>query len=181
MPFDKAITYRGDLSNVFICSFSADLRFERIRRNPQRYVDFFKRTAGIIGFDYSIHSDMPIIKQKKQIDDNLSLSYYYGHQGIPIIPNIRCGVDELLDEFLQAIPPNNIVAIGTHGFIKTKPEQFEWYCFIEKIIKELNPPQIVVYGSLSNKMFDELKTESEFIFFEPWIYNKGKEVNENGD
>ncbi len=181
MPFDKAINFRGDLSDTFICSFAVDGSFERVRRNPKKYVDFFRRTAGIIGFDYSVHSDMPIIKQKKQMDDNLSLSYYYGHLGIPIIPNLRCGVDELIDEFLKAIPKNEMVAIGTHGFIKTKQEQYEWYCFIEKIISDLNPSTIIVYGKLSNKMFDDFKAKTEFIFFEPWIYNKGKEVNKNGD
>lgn len=79
MPFSKAINYHGDLTDTFICTYEADNSFERIRKNPQRYVSFFKRTAGIIGFDYSIHTDMPLIKQKSQINDNLSLTYYYGN------------------------------------------------------------------------------------------------------
>jgi hypothetical protein len=118
MPFSKAITFQGDLSDTFICFFSPDKTFERIRRNPRKYIHFFKRTAGIIGFDFSIHDDMPMIKQKAQINDNLSLSYFYGNNGVPVIPNLRCGVDELLPEFLEAIPKHSIVAIGTHGFYK---------------------------------------------------------------
>ena len=104
MPFSKAITYRGNLYDTFIVFYSPDETFERVRRSPKRYTSFFKRTAGIIGLDYSIHSDMPIIKQKAQIYDNLALTYYYGSCGIPIIPNLRCGIDELLPEFLSAIP-----------------------------------------------------------------------------
>ena len=42
MPFNKALTYRGDLSKTFICTYSPDKTFERIRRNPQRYLDFSK-------------------------------------------------------------------------------------------------------------------------------------------
>lgn len=64
IPFSKAITFQGDLSNTFICFFSPDKTFERVRRNPRKYINFFKRTAGIIGFDFSVHDDMPIIKQK---------------------------------------------------------------------------------------------------------------------
>lgn len=120
MPFEKAITYQGDLSNTFICFFAPDKSFERVRRNPARYLNFFKRTAGIIGFDFSIHTDMPIIKQKAQINDNLSLTYFFGKHGIPVIPNARCGVDELLPEFLEALPKGCIIAVGTHGFIKEK-------------------------------------------------------------
>lgn len=64
MPFDKALHYRGDLSNIYICTFSPDKAFERIRKNPKKYIKFLKRCAGLIGFDYSIHSDLPVIKQK---------------------------------------------------------------------------------------------------------------------
>ena len=44
MPFSKAINYRGDLRNTFICTYSPDKTFERVRRNPQKYLNFFKRT-----------------------------------------------------------------------------------------------------------------------------------------
>jgi len=181
MPFSKAITYRGDLHDTFIGFYSPDDTFERVRQNPKRYLPFFKRTAGIIGPDFSIHSDMPIIKQKSQINDNLSLSYYYGSQGIPIIPNLRCGVDELLPEFLSAIPCHTLVAIGTHGFVHQMQEQCEWYCFIESFCNALQPAGIVVYGSLRNRMFDGLKARYPFFFYDPWISQRAKEVRRNGN
>lgn len=40
MPFSKAITFQGDLSDTFICFFSPDKTFERIRRNPRKYIHF---------------------------------------------------------------------------------------------------------------------------------------------
>ncbi len=181
IPFEKAVNYKGDLSDVFICFFSPDRTFERVRKNPRRYLEFFKKTAGIIGFDFSIHSDMPVIKQKMQMYDNLSLTYYYGNNGIPVIPNIRCGIDELTDEFLQAIPKRKPVAIGTHGFCKEKQEQCEWYCFLEKVIDLLEPSKIIVYGSLHGEMFDNFKDKTEFVFFEPWISKKLREDKNNGN
>ena len=38
MPFNKALNYRGDLSKTFICTYSPDKTFERVRRNPQKYL-----------------------------------------------------------------------------------------------------------------------------------------------
>ena len=181
MPFEKAIHYQGDLSDTYICMFCPDRTFERVRRNPRRYVAFFRRTAGIIGFDYSVHTDMPLIKQKQQINDNLSLTYYYGNQMIHAIPNLRCGVDELLPEFLEAIPKHSIIAIGTHGFCKTISEKCEWRCFLETVIETLEPSTIVVYGSLQGKMFDELKERVRFVFYEPWIGSRYKEVKQSGN
>ena len=179
IPFSKAICYRGDLSDAFICTYSPDETFERIRQHPKQYLTFFKRTAGLIGFDFSIHTDMPIVKQKSQINDNLSLTYFYGNNGIPVIPNIRCGVDELLPEFLSAIPKHNLIAVGTHGFCKETQQKFEWYCFLETIIKELEPKSIIVYGSLPGTLFDELKGKADFHFYDPWIKQRYKEVKRN--
>ena len=181
LPFSKAINYKGDLSDTFICTYEADAGFERIRRNPRKYLPFFKRTAGIIGFDYSIHTDMPLIKQKTQINDNLSLTYYYGSNGVPVIPNIRCGVDELLPEYISAIPKHSFISIGVHGFCKHKYEKYEWYCFIEKLITELEPSGIIVYGSLTGPLFDDFKKRQNFYFFTPWIYDHGEECKENGN
>lgn len=176
MPFEKAINYRGDLHNTYICTFSPDRTFQRIRSNPTRYLDFFKRTAGIIGFDFSIHTDMPLIKQKKQIDDNLSLTYYYGNHGIPIIPNLRCGIPELLPEFLTAIPSGSMVAVGTHGFIKNKYEKYEWYCFLEEAVAELQPPTLIVYGSLKGHLFNDIKAKTVVLEYEPWSTSRRKGV-----
>ncbi len=181
MPFNKAITYRGDLSETFICFFEPDDTFERVRRNPRRYLSFFRRTAGIIGFDFSVHSDMQVIKQKSQMNDNLSLSYFYGKQGIKLIPNIRCGIDELIPEYLETIPKHSMIAIGTHGFVKTKQERYEWYCFLENIIKELEPSKIIVYGTLPGEMFSNMKNKQKFVFYDSWISKRVKEVNCHGN
>ncbi len=181
MPFDKALHYRGDLTDTFVCTFAPDSTFERVRKNPAKYIPFLKRTAGLIGFDFSVHSDMPIIKQKSQINDNLSLTYYYGKQGIPIIPNLRCGVDELIPEFFEAIPKHSKIAIGTHGFIKEKHQKYEWFYFVERVIDKLQPTDIIVYGTLSDKMFDELKQRTNIVIYNSWMTDRWKEVLTHGN
>lgn len=181
LPFSKAINYRGDLSDTFICTYEADSSFERVRRNPKKYLKFFKRTAGLIGFDYSIHTDMPLIKQKTQINDNLSLTYFFGQNGVPVIPNIRCGVDELLPEFISAIPKHSLIALGVHGFYKYKFERYEWYCFLERVLMEIEPTGVIIYGALNAPIFDVFKEKYNFYFYTPWIYNYGKEAAIDGD
>lgn len=181
MPFSKAINYRGNLSNTYICFFEKDDNFERIRRNPKRYISFFRRTAGIIGLDFSVHSDMQICKQKSQMNDNLSLTYFYASNGIKIIPNLRCGIDELVPEFFEAIPKHNMVAIGTYGFIKTRPEKHEWYCFIETVIKTLEPSKIIVYGTLSSPIFDEFKDKIDILLYDTWMDSKNQEAKLYGN
>ena len=174
MPFDKALNYQGDLSNVYVCTYARDCTFERVRKNPRFYLDFFRRCGGLIGFDYSVHTDMPVVKQKTQMNDNLSLTFFYGKEKNNIIPNIRYGADKLADEFLAAIPKHTLIAIGTHGFIKEIPAKAEWFCFLEKIISTLEPSGIIVYGKLSGKIFEDFEGKCHFYYYEPWIYSNRK-------
>lgn len=178
MPFEKAITYKGDLSEVFICTYSRDKTFERIRQNPRRYVSFFQKVGGLIGFDFSIHSDMNLIKQKSQINDNLSLTYFYGKNNVSIIPNLRCGDEK--EEFFKAIPKNCLLSIGTNGFIKEKHMKAEWFCFIEEIIKTLQPKGIIVYGPLDKSIINHFKN-TKFYLYEPWMTQRRKRGGQHGN
>ncbi len=180
MPFNKAINYQGDLSKTFVHFYCQDQSFERIRRNPRKYLNFFKRTAGFIGFDYSIHTDMQVVKQKSQINDNLSHTYYYANQGNLCIPNIRCGVDELKEEFFEAIPKNSLVAIGTFGFVKTNYQKADWFCFIQDIIENLNPSGIIVVGTLPEFIIKEFEKKCPFYFYESWMVENRKEFYNEG-
>ena len=115
--------------------------------------------------------------------DSIALSFYYGKQGVKVIPNIRYGVDELANEFLSAIPQNTLIAIGTHGFIKETYQKAEWYCFLEKVVDVLHPTGIVIYGTLSGKVFDEFRNQCDIFCYEPWIYSDRKRRGgvQNGD
>jgi len=93
-----------NIDECYICFYCRDEDFSRVKRNPWQYVKVFKRSKGIIGFDFSVHTDMPLIKQKSQINDNLSLTYFYGKAGVNVIPNIRYGVDDTKEDFIKAIP-----------------------------------------------------------------------------
>jgi len=184
MPFSRAITYRGDLSDYYVYFYSPGKTFERIRRNPKRYLSFFKRCGGIVGFDFSVHSDMPLVKQKAQLNDNLSLSFYYGKNGIPLIPNCRGGSDCLDEEYLQAFPKHTYIALGVHGFIKRKEQRYEWRVWILSLIQKLEPRGFIVIGHLPQDIIDDYKKFVEFYIYDSFIEERRKrnlEVNSYGN
>lgn len=176
MPFSKAITYRGDLSKYYIYFYSADETFERIRKNPKKYLNFFKRCKGIIGFDFSVHTNMPIVKQKSQLNDNLSLSYFYAQNGIPLIPNARGGIDSINDEYLDAFPKHTYIALGVHGFVQLKEQQHEWRLWILKLIKKLEPKGFIIIGHLPQNIIDDCKGNTEFHLFDSFMDERNKEL-----
>ena len=176
MPFFKAITYQGDLSEYFIYFYSPDGTFERVRRNPKKYLHFFKRCKGIIGFDFSVYTDMPIVKQKAQLNDNLSLSFYFANNDVPLYPNARGGSDSLNDEYLNAFPKHTYIALGVHGFIKLKEQKHEWRLWIATLIEKLEPLGFIVVGHLPQDIVDEYKDKAEFYLFDSFIEERNKEV-----
>ena len=46
---------------------------------------------------------------------------------IPIIPNIRCGNMETIDEFIEAIPKHKMVALGCYGCVQSTEEKQKAY------------------------------------------------------
>lgn len=183
LPLDKAIQAlqsKEDLSDTFICTYEKDKLFNRIRRYPKNYVEMLRDTAGIIGFDISIHSDMPLWKQKAFIGENLELTYFFGQQGIPVIPNIRYGTDETIDDFFNAIPLHSTIAIGTYGFIKFKYQKAEWLDCLEKTIQKLKPERLVVYGSLKGKLFSKFSELTQIQIYNAW-FAQDREERKNGN
>ncbi len=124
---------------------------------------------------------MPIIKQKTQLNDNLSLSYYYASNGVPLIPNCRGGTDSINDEYLEAFPKNTYIALGVHGFIKTKPEKHEWRVWINTIAEKLDPKGFIVIGHLPKDIIDDYSKKYEFYEFDSLIEERNKEVKQNGN
>lgn len=179
IPFNKIYKVKN-IEDYYICFYCRDVDFNKIKKNPRRYVSLLQKSKGIIGFDYSIYTDMPKIVQKKQMFDNLALTYFFGKQGIKVIPNLRYGIEEISKNFLEAIPKNKLVAIGTYGFIKTINEQNVWFEHLLKIIDEVNPKGIVIYGSLPQDLQNWLRLYNiEFKIYESSLSKEMKEVKAN--
>ncbi len=118
IPFDKSREIKNR-KDYYVCFYCADETFNKIYTYPKKYLRYLSTFAGIITPDWSIHEDLPIIKQKENMNKNLEIAYYYGNNGIKIIPNIRAGTDKIKEEYYKAFPKYSIIAIGTYGFIKT--------------------------------------------------------------
>ncbi len=172
IPFDKS----GEVKNrkeYYVCFYCADESFNRIYIYPKKFLKYLSTFAGVITPDWSIHEDLPIIKQKENMNKNLEIAYYYGSNGIKIIPNVRAGTDKIKEEYYSAFPKYSAVAIGTYGFIKTIEEQENFDACIEDIIFYLEPRDIIVYGAMPKRVFDKyVKHGVRFHQYDPYITTK---------
>lgn len=138
------VTNCSDTAMSFYCN---DYTFTPILGNPKKYVEKLKKYKAVIGLDASPYDNMPLDVQKSQIFLNLAISYYYGMQGIKIIPNVRIGDNRTLSS-LEAYPKNTLIAIGTNGFVRNLYNRQIYIEQTKKVIDVLMPTGILIYGPL---------------------------------
>ena len=146
---------RGDVivpQETAISFYCQDPGFQPVLNNPKNYVDKLRQYQCVIGLDASPYDNMPIVVQKSQIFLNLACTYYYGSQGIKVIPNVRLGDNRTLSS-LDAYPKHTLIAIGTHGFTKRLDNRHIFIEQVQKIVDELEPIGICVYGPASDDIF----------------------------
>ena len=146
---------RGDVINPLetaISFYCQDPGFQPVLNNPKNYIDKLKQYQCVIGLDASPYDNMPLIVQKSQIYLNLACTYYYGLQGIKIIPNVRLGDNRTLSS-LEAYPKHTLIAIGTHGFTKSRINRAIFIEQVHNVVDQLEPSGICVYGPALDEIF----------------------------
>lgn len=139
-------------SETGMCFYCNDPGFQPILGNPKRYTEKLKQYNCIIGLDASPFDNMPLWVQKSQIGLNLGITYYYGTNGIKVIPNVRLGDNRTISS-LEAYPKHTLISIGTNGFTRVLDNRYIFVEQIQRVIDELEPSGICVYGPASNELF----------------------------
>lgn len=175
IPFNK-IDKVSHLENYYICFYCRDKDFTKVLNNPKKYLSMFRRARGLIGFDFSVYEDMPIVKQKSQMNDNLSLTFFYGIRNINIIPNVRYGIKPTRDEFLAAIPKRSTIAVGSYGCVRSNEEKATFRDFLAYMLPILEPSTVVVYGAMPEDVFGKFIDQYHFIQCPAYIEEEMREV-----
>lgn len=143
-------------ANQFIHFYIHDRKFESVYKNPAKYLDWFRRFAGIIGFDYSIHAESPLYKQIDGIARSRELSFWYSKQGINVIPNVRWGMRETFSWCFDGLPRGSTVAVSTLGCVKDMVSRKLFVDGFWSMLEKIEPKLVIVYGSKSEKLFPPL-------------------------
>lgn len=153
ISFSKAISCKD--YNQWVHFFEEDYQFERVWRNPKRYLDILRRYNGVILPDFSLYRDMPYVMQLWNIYRSRAIGFWLQTHGIKVIVNIRYADKRTYRCCCDGISKNSVIAIGTYGTIK-RTEDRKIFCEgLEAVAKKLKPSAIVVYGSAPKEIFDK--------------------------
>ncbi|MBQ8083890.1 MAG: DUF4417 domain-containing protein [Clostridia bacterium] len=142
-----------DPSRSGMSFYCRDDKLTPVLNNPRRYIEPLKAYQCVVGMDASPFDNMPLVVQKSQIYTNLAITYFYGMQGIKVIPNVRLGDNRTIG-MLDAIPRGCLVAVGTNGFMKELSNRQIFTDQVSIMVDVLRPKGILVYGQVYPSVFD---------------------------
>ena len=146
--------------------YMGDPTFNQVFKNPDKYLNQLKKFPSIIGTDKSLYFDMPLALQIANTYFNREFDYYARSQGFKVIPNVRWSDPRSFEYCFDGIPQNSIVAIGTHGCIKTYEEKYYFKIGLNEMLNKLHCHTVVVYGAMPHEVFDEFMNRTHFVHFE---------------
>lgn len=93
---------------------------------------------------------------------NRALAFFYAKKGIPVIPNVRWTNEKSYDFCFLGIPKKYIVSISTHGCCKTRRQKEDFKNGLSKMLKVLDPTDVIVHGYMPETIFGEFKNITRF-------------------
>lgn len=165
--------FTSDDFDAYVHFYEDDCKFERIWRNPKRYIERLKKFKSVISPDFSIYRDMPLVMQYWNIFRSRAIAVWLINNGINVIPNIRTGDERTFQVACEGIERNSIIAIGSHGCIKCKDDREYFVKSLEYIINTLTPKIIILYGAKPIDIFQKYEKNIRIINFKNEFYSKG--------
>ncbi len=146
VPFNEAYAYKD--YNCTVHFFINDLLFIRVLRNPEKYLEFFKKCHSVIGTDLSQYADMSAEDRYFCAYINRAFSAYLQRNGVRVIPNVTWSLPDSYAYSWSSMPRHSIIAINCKGILKHDLSKYLWYRGYEKAISTLKPSLIVRYGTV---------------------------------
>ncbi len=153
IAFSKALSSTN--FDQWVHFFEDDYLFERIWRNPKKYLAVLSRFNGVILPDFSLYRDMPLVMQLWNIYRSRAIGHWLQRNGIKVIPNIRFGDRRTYRICCDGIEKHGVIAVGSHGNLKHKTDREIFLQGLDAVISYLQPSAIIIYGSVPEKYFEK--------------------------
>lgn len=178
---NKLIAFSKSIScndyNQWVHFFEDDYKFERIWKNPKKYLEKLKLYNGVILPDFSLYRDMPYVMQLWNIYRSRAIGFWLQQNGVKVIVNIRYADRRTYNCCCDGISKHCVIAIGSHGTLKNRDDRHFFTEGLEFVVKKLEPLAIVVYGKVPDKIFEKYKNAGiQIIQFESSYSTSRKEV-----
>lgn len=125
--------------------FLDDYKFEPLWNKPIKTLQPILNIGSALSPDFSLYRDYPKALQIFNTYRNRWLGRFWQENGVNVIPSVSWGDKDSFDFCFKGLPKNSLVALGTVG-INSKEKKYIFEQGYEKMLEELRPSGLIVYG-----------------------------------
>lgn len=173
------IDFRGGLNRSFkghhntSCNFYIDdEKFNCAYSTPDKYLNYLKLFQCVMGLDFSIDTQMPLVMQYWNKYRSMALDWYLTLQGITVIPSVNIIPYKGREWLLDGLPKHSTVCCSTNGRVRSKAASEEFCEGFYEMCEMLQPTRVVVVGMIPQ----ELNSPVDIINLENRATKKNKEL-----
>lgn len=165
IPFSKAISCKD--YEQWVHFYEYDYLFERLWRNPKRYLPILQRYIGVILPDFSLYRDMPLVMQLWNIYRSRAIGCWLQQNGVEVIVNVRWGDRRTHRACCDGAPKGCTIAVGTVGALDDAEDRAYFADGLAYVVRRLRPTAIVVYGTAPEEVFGAYRDAGiEIVWFD---------------
>lgn len=173
------IDFRSGLNRSFkghhgtSCNFYIDdEKFLSLENNVDKYLNYLKLFQCVLGLDFSIDTQMPLVMQYWNKYRSMALDWYLTLQGIAVIPSVNIIPYKGREWLLDGLPKRSTVCCSTNGRVRSKGAREEFCEGFYEMCEMLQPTRVVVVGMIPQ----ELNSPVDIINLENRATKKNKEL-----
>lgn len=155
-------SYKNYKYDAYICFYLDDYKFDGLHgiwNDYHKAIEIIRHFAGIISPDFSTYKDFPIPLKVWNTYRMRTFGFWCATQGINVINNVRWS-PEIIDICFKGIPKNSVICLGVVASDLRHSENWpEYEYYLKKMVRELKPKIILVYGSSRYKFFKDLQKQ----------------------
>lgn len=128
--------------------FVDDYQFDRVWKDPDRYVSVLHKFKNVCTPDFSLYSDFPIVPQLFNHYRKHWLGAYWQERGIRVIPTVGWSDPSSYEWCFDGEPHNSIVALSSVGTQKHSDTNRLFMQGYQEMLKRLTPKTIIFQGKV---------------------------------
>ena len=161
--------------------FEDDNQIERFWNNPKRYIPKLSKFQGVIGLDYSVCWDFPAALKNYNYYRNNTCTYFMQNRFNFAVPQARCESSNY-KQVLAGHPKHSTIAIGARSMVHRVDDRAVLQESVHHIVDELQPSNILWYGSDEHGVCDYVHQKHiPITFYEAKGKGKLKSKKEGGE
>jgi hypothetical protein len=133
--------------------------------NMKKYLPILQKYDGVITPDFTMLIGQSQCLLETQTYFNRAVGYYLQKNGIPVIPNIRWSDERSYRYCFLGVPKHSIVAISTHGCIRSSLQKKIFKSGLEEMLWQLEPSGIIVHGYMPDQVFGNYLSDYHFYHY----------------